>query len=139
MFRSTTLAILCLAATPALAQNTTAPAAAPAAPSQESITAIQTAAAAFGQCIQTGVAAVPASVTPEAGATNVLNGCATQRTAVEAAVQAMIATLPEAQRTMAQEQLRSQVAGIPTQIADGIRQSRGAAAPAATPTPTPAH
>lgn len=134
MFRSTTLAILCLVATPALAQNQTAPAA-NAGPSPEAMAAIQTAGAAFGQCIQTGVAAVPASVTPEAGATSVLNGCATQRNAIEQVVQSMIAALPEDRRAMAQEQLRTQLAGLPTEIANGIRQSRAASAPAATPTP----
>src|SRR5437868_14740874 len=125
MFRSTTFAILCLAAAPAFAQNQAAPApSAPAGPPPEAIAAVQSAASAFGLCIQTGIAGVPASVTPEAGATSVMAGCATQRTTVEQAVQALIATLPEAQRTMAQEQLRTQAASVPGQIADGIRQMR---------------
>jgi hypothetical protein len=133
MLRFSTLAILCLAATPAFAQNQAAPApSAPTGPPPEAIAAVQAASATFGQCIQTGVMGVPASVTPEAGATNVLAGCATQRQAVESAVQALIATLPAERRAGAQEQLRTQVAGIPAQIAAGIQQMR-AAAPAATP------
>lgn len=136
MLRFPTFVFLCLAATPALAQNQTAPAeAAPAGPPPEAIAAVQTAASAFGQCIQTGVTSVPASVTPEAGATNVLAGCATQRSTVEQAVQALIATLPAAQQAMAQEQLRTQTAGIQGQVADAIRQARAPApaAPATTP------
>lgn len=140
MRRFSILAILCLAASPALAQNQTAPAAsAPAGPPPEQVAAVQTASSAFGTCIQTGVMGVAATVTPEAGATSVLAGCATQRQAVETAVQALIATLPEAQRSMAQEQLRTQLAGLPAQIAGGIQQMRGAGAPAATPAATPAH
>ena len=136
MFRSTIFALLCLAATPALAQNTTAPAA-DAGPPPEAIAAVQTASATFGQCIQSGVMGVPASVTPEAGAANVLAGCSTQRAAVEQAVRALIATLPAERRAGAEEQMRTQIAGIPAQIAAGIQQMR-AAAPAA-PATTPAH
>ena len=133
-------AILCLAATPAFAQNQTAPAAsAPAGPPPEALAAVQAAGSAFGQCIQTGVMGVPAAVTPEAGATTVLAGCSTQRQALETAVQALIGTLPEAQRPMAQEQARTQLAGVPAQIAAGIQQMRAASAPAAAPAATPAH
>jgi len=144
MLRFSALAILCLAATPAIAQNQAAPAPSapaaqtPAGPPPEAIAAVQAAGSAFGQCIQTGVMGVPAAVTPEAGATTVLAGCSSQRQALETAVQALIGTLPEAQRPMAQEQARSQLAGVPAQIAAGIQQMRGASAPAATPAATPA-
>jgi hypothetical protein len=139
MFRSTTLALLCLAASPALAQNQTAPAQstpaaeAPAGPPPEVMQAIQQAGMAFGQCVNAAVPGVPASVTPEAGAASVLAGCSTQRAALDRAAQALIAAIPEAQRSIAQAQIRGQLDSIPTQVADGIRQSRGAAAPAATP------
>src|SRR5205085_4948684 len=97
MLRFSTFALLCLAATPAFAQNQTAPApSAPAGPPPEAIAAVQAASATFGQCIQTGVMGVPASVTPKAGAANVLAGCSTQRMGVEQAVRALIATLPAA-------------------------------------------
>ena len=138
MPRFTVFAFLCLAATPAFAQNQAAPAA-PAGPPPEAMAAVQAAGSAFGQCIQTGVMGVPAAVTPEAGATTVLNGCATQRTALEGAVQTLIAALPAEQRAMAQEQARSQLAGVPAQIAAGIQQMRAASAPAAAPAATPAH
>ena len=145
MFRSTTLAILCLAASPALAQTQTAPAQsapaaeAPAGPPPAEMAAVQQAGMAFGQCVQTGVGSVPATVTPEAGAATVLAGCSTQRAALEQAAQALIAAIPEAQRPMAQTQVQAQLAALPGQVADGIRQMRGAAAPAATPAATPAH
>jgi len=133
-------AILCLAATPAFAQNQTAPAAvAPAGPPPEAMAAVQTAGAAFGQCLQTGVMGVPATVTPEAGATTVLAGCATQRQSLEGAIQTLIAGLPAEQRALAQEQARSQLAGVPAQLAAGIQQMRSAGAPAAAQAATPAH
>ena len=134
MFRTTAFAALCFAAVPAFAQNQTTPA--PAGPPPAAMSAIQTAAQAFGQCVQTGVQSVPATVTPEAGATTVLAGCSTQKQTLEQAVRALLATLPPEQRTAGEAQLNSQLAAVPTQIADGIRQSRGAAAPAATPAPT---
>jgi hypothetical protein len=143
MLRFSALALLCLAATPALAQNQAAPAApaapAPAGPPPEAVAAVQQAAMTFSQCIQTGIGGVPANVTPEAGATNVISGCGTQRGALEGAVQALIGTLPEERRPMALEQMRSQLAGLPAQVAAGISQMRAASAPAAAPAATPAH
>ena len=140
MSRFTVFAFLCLAATPAFAQNQSAPAAQPpAGPPPEAVAAIQAAASSFGQCVQTSAMGVPAAVTPEAGATTVLAGCSTQRQALETAAQALIGTLPEAQRPMAQEQMRSQLAALPGQIAAAIQQMRGASTPAATPAATPAH
>ncbi len=87
---------------------------------------------AFGQCVQTGASTVPATVAPEAGATSVLAGCATQRQALDRAAAAM----PEAQRPMVQQQIQSQLAGVEAQVAAGIRAAR--TAPAATPAPAPA-
>jgi hypothetical protein len=134
MLRFPAFAILCLAASPALAQNQTTPA--PAGPPPEAVAAIQQTSAALGQCIQTGMSSVPAAMTPEAGATRVLGGCATQRQAVERAARALIATLPEAGRPGAEAQLNSQMSSIEAQIAGGIRQMR--AAPVGTPAPAPA-
>jgi hypothetical protein len=141
-------AALLLAATPALAQppaggtppsggTAAAQPAQPAQPSPAEIAAIQQSAQAFGTCVSGGVASVPASATPEAGAASVLSGCATQRQALVQAVEAMIANMPAERRTEAHAQLESQLATVPTQIADGIRQQRAAAAAAAaTPAPT---
>jgi hypothetical protein len=136
MFRFATLFILSLGAAPAFAQNDTAPAQpAPSGPPPAEMAAIQAAGQAFGQCIQGAVGSVPATVTPEAGATSVLATCATQRAALERAAQALVAAMPEAQRAMAQEQVRTQMASVPDQIAAGIRQMRGSAAPAPAATP----
>jgi hypothetical protein len=136
MFRTSFLVLLSLAASPALAQNQTTPA--PAGPPPEAMSAIQAAATAFGQCVQTGVQGVPAAVTPEAGATNVLAGCSTQKQTLEQAVRALLATLPPEQRTAGEAQLNAQLAAVPGQVADGIRQSRAPAAPAQAPAATPA-
>jgi hypothetical protein len=127
--------------TPPAAGQTPAPPAQPAPPPPPSpeVTAIQQAGTAFGQCIQTGVGSVPATATPEAGATRVVNGCSTHRQALEAAAQALIATLPEAERAGAQEQVRSQLGAVEGQVAAGIRQMRGTAAPAPAPAPAPSH
>ena len=97
--------------------------------------AVQQAGMAFGQCLQTGVMGVPATVTPEAGATTVLSGCATQRQALEQAANALVAALPEDQRAAAQERVRGQLAAVPGQIAAGIQQMRAASAPAPAPAP----
>ena len=137
-------AALLLAAAPALAQQpaTTAqqpaqpaPAASAAQPSAAEIAAIQTGAQAFGICVQSGVQSVPASATPEAGAASVQATCATQRQALVHAVEAMLANMPEPQRTQGHAQMESQLAQVPTQIADAIRAQRAAAAAPATPTP----
>jgi len=137
MFRIPAFAALCLAAVPAFAQNQTTPApAAPAGPPPEAIAAIQQAAMAFGQCVNTGAQGVAATVTPEAGAASVMSSCSTQLQALEGAANALIATLPEEQRAGAQAQLRSRVGGAEAEIANGIRQAR--AAPATTPAPAPA-
>lgn len=115
-----------------------APAPAPSGPPPAAVAAIQQAATAFGQCVQTGAQAVPATVTPEAGATSVLAGCATQRQQLEAAARSLIAGLPEDQRPGAQEQLRTQMAAIEPRLVEGIRQARaGATTPPAQP-PAPA-
>ena len=140
---------LFLAAAPALAQPPAAAAppsggaaAQPAQPqpSPAQIAAIQTSGQAFGTCISGGIANVPATATPEAGATTVLAGCAAQRQALVTAVEAMLDTMPADQKAAAHAQMESQLAEVPTQVANGIRQQRAAAAAAAaapaTPTPS---
>ena len=126
------IALLCSAGA-ALAQAE-APASAPPAPApamtaQQS--AVQQTAMAFGQCVMAGVSGVPANLTPEAGATSVLAGCATQRRQLDSAVEALIATMPEENKATAREQYRSQMAGAETQIASRIGQLRAAPAAAA--------
>ena len=137
MLRFVLSAAFLLAAGPALAQASGAPAAqAPQTPTMTPAQqAIQTSAMSFMQCIQTGVRGLAATVTPEAGAATVLGGCASQKTQLEAAAQSYIATLPEDQRAPAQEHLRTQLGGVQAQIAAGIQAQRAAAA--APPAPAP--
>jgi hypothetical protein len=146
--KSALSAVLLLAAVPALAQPPAAsspqPPASTSPPSAASTgpgAAIQQTAMAFSQCLSGGVPHVDAAVTPEAGATSVINGCATQRTALDQAVEAMLATLPADQQSAGRAQYQSQIGQVPTQIADAIRQSRAAPpTPAAPATPaTPPH
>ena len=93
----------------------------------------------FGQCIQSGAISLPASVTPEAGATQLLAGCSQQRTALETQFEGWVSgpNFPEAGRTIAREQFRSQLGQAEAMIASQIRQSRAAPGPSATPAPTP--
>jgi hypothetical protein len=114
-----------------------APAAPPAQPSQAEIGAIQQAGQAFGTCISAGIQNVPASATPEAGAAGVLSGCASQRQTLVQAVEAMLANMPEAQRTEGHAQMEAQLGEVPGHIAEGIRQQRAGAAAAATAPPAP--
>jgi hypothetical protein len=131
MFRFPAFAVFCLAALPAFAQDQSAPA--PAGPPPEAVNAVQQAGMAFGQCVQGAIGSVPATVTPEAGATSVLATCSSQRQALEQAAQALVAAVPEAQRSAVQAQVTAQLASVPGQIAAGIQAVRGA--PAATPAP----
>ena len=117
----------------AMAQNqapaASAPAQSQAAPSPEQaagVQAIQQAAMSFGQCLSTGVQGVPAAVTPEAGATSVLGGCATQRQQLVQAAEAMIATMPAAEQEAARNTMNTQLAAAETHIANAIRQARSA-------------
>jgi hypothetical protein len=133
--------ILLSAALPAAAQPpAVASPAPPPAVSPEQQAAIQRTAMAFGQCISTGMQTVSPTVTPEAGAAALLGGCATQRAALIQSVEAMIATMPEAQRAEAHAQLQTQMGQAEAQIAAGIRQRRAAPpAPAAPATAPPPH
>ena len=104
-------------------------------PPPEFIAAAQT----FGNCVKQGSMALPASVTPEAGAQQALAGCAAQRTALDARFEAWVASpgFPEAGRAQAREQYQAQMATVNTQVADGIRKARATPAPAPSPAPTP--
>lgn len=136
------LATTALAAT-ALAAQPPAPAAPPQtpvpappappatpAPPPEFFAAVQ----GFGQCVETGARGVAATVTPEAGATTVLAGCAAQRRELERQVYALIDSpvVPAERKEAARTQARAQLAELPAQIAGAIRQMR------APPPPTPA-
>jgi hypothetical protein len=105
-----------------------APAALPAASGPQA--AIQQTAMAFGQCLETGIQGVAATVTPEAGATSVIGGCASQRQQLEGAINAFIATLPADQQAAAREQARTQLAAAQGHVAAAITRLRAAPAPA---------
>jgi hypothetical protein len=109
------------------------PAATPAqpAPGAAEQAAVGQTAAAFGQCIQTAIQGLAATVAPEAGATTVLGGCVTQRQQLEQALEALIATMPADQQAAAREQVRTQMAAAETQIAAAISRARAAPAAAA--------
>jgi len=121
-------ALMCCAGAAIAQSQTAAPAAAPAMSAEQS--AVQSTAMALGQCVMTGVQGLAATVTPEAGATTVLAGCATPRQALDRAVEGLIATLPEENKAGAREQYRAQMAGAQAQIAARITQLRAAPAPA---------
>lgn len=142
MIKAVFFTTLAFAAAPALAQSETAPA--PSAPAQAPAaapdqSAIQTAAQAFGQCVSSGIQGVDAAVTPEAGASSVMSGCASQRQQLEQAVEGVIATLPEEQKTAARTQLQTQLAQAQPQIAAAITRQRTAAAAPAAPAPAEAN
>lgn len=123
MLKPITLAGALLAAAPALAQS----------PPPEFIAAAQ----AYGDCMKIAGPKVPATMTPEAGAQQMLTECAAKKTELDARFEAWVAspTFPEAGRAMAREQYKAQMANVPTQVADGIRKSRGAPAPVTSTPP----
>lgn len=131
-------AALLLAASSVAAQP---PAAAPGPqPTDAQKAEIQRTGMAFGQCLEAGMQGVSASVTPEAGAAAVLNGCTAQRDALVKAVNVVIDIMPADRRAAAHTQFDGQMAQTQSQIADAIRQQRAAPAAPATPAPaTPPH
>lgn len=124
MLKTSLTAALIAAAFPALAQQEDSSSGQSQLAAPPEAAAIQQAAMAFGQCVSAGVQGLDATIAPEVGAAGVAAGCAGERDRLEQAAQAMIATLPEEQQPAAREQLRSQLARVETQIADGIRRDR---------------
>jgi len=120
----------------AIAQNATPAApAAPAAQLDPLQAALQTNAMAFGQCVVGGMATVPATVTPQAGAAQVMGACNAQKLQLVQAAEAMIAALPEDRRAGATAQLQTRLTSAESEIAEEITRRRAAAA---APAPTPA-
>lgn len=130
-------AALLVTAASALAQPQAPPAGAPGhapagashAPPPELVQAGQ----AFGACIGSGIQGVSASVTPEAGAATVLAGCSGQLSRLQQLFESSVAAsaMPETDKADARAQLRTGLAQLESEIAQGIRQHR------AEPTPTP--
>jgi hypothetical protein len=92
--------------------------------------AVQQTAVAFGQCVSSGLAGVTASVSAQAGASTVLGGCATQRDQLVGAARALIATLPEAERAAATQELENQLGQAQARVAAEIERRRAAASAA---------
>jgi hypothetical protein len=100
--------------------------------------AVQTTAMAFGQCVVSGMQGVAATVAAQAAAAQVLGGCATQKQQLVQSVEALIATMPEAERAGATAQLHTRLAGAEAEIAAEIERRRAApAAPAPAAAATP--
>lgn len=112
-------------AAPAFAQEA-APAQAPTGPQA----AVQQTAMAYGQCLETGARSLDPSVSAEAGATSVLAGCTAQRQALDAAVAALIETIPEEHKATARQQFQTQMSQGEARLAAAIQQMRAAPAPA---------
>ena len=134
MFKSALTAVLFVTAAAAAAQPApSAPAQMPAGTPPE----MEAAGQAFAMCIGTGIGGLADTVTAEAGADTVLAGCATQKAALMRVIETSISSSPMTaeQKTAAMGQVTAQFAQARTQIADGIRQARAAAAqaPAASP------
>ncbi|MHA6723648.1 hypothetical protein [Sphingomonas sp. RS2018] len=108
--------------------------AAPATPAPNPGADIGAKSTAFSTCIRSNIAKVPATVTPEAGADQVLATCKADETALRAAIDVQLAAVPAESQATARQQVDASFAQARTGIANGIRQSR---TPAATPT-TPA-
>lgn len=136
MMKYSLFTLALVTAAPALAQTGDAP------PSGAQVTpppAFITAAQAFGQCLSTGVAGVAATVTPEAGAHQVVTGCEGQRGALETQFEAWVSgpNFPEAGREAARAKFKEQIGAVEPAIANEIRTNRAAPAPAPSPTPKP--
>ena len=129
MLKTVFLSVLLAASGAAIAQ--TAAPAAPAAPTDPIQAAVQTNAIAFGQCVVGGIAAVPASVTPQAGAAQIMGNCSSQKLELTRAAEAMIAALPADRRAGATTQLQTRLAGAEAEIAAEIARRRAAPAAAA--------
>ncbi len=89
---------------------------------------IQLAAKSFGDCMEAKIALVPATVTPQAGADDVLKQCDAQRAGVEQAVEGMIAAAPPEMQTMARANLKDGLARNRTRVIDKITAMRAAKA-----------
>lgn len=81
---------------------------------------------AWGECLNAGVAAVPASQTPEAAAPGIISGCATQQSAIAAAVEGWIngASMTAEQQAEVRRRLGTLENGLTKRVADRIRSVR---------------
>ena len=88
------------------------------------------AAKSFGDCMEAKIPLVPATVTPEAGADDVIKQCDAQRISLEQAVEGMVAAAPPEMQTMARDKLKDGLARNRIRVIDKITAMR--ASPAKT-------
>jgi len=79
---------------------------------------------AFRACIDSKAGAVPASVTPEAGADLLIKQCEPERAKMEATFEAMIAPFPQPVQVKAREEYRAGMADGRRVIVEGLRKMR---------------
>jgi hypothetical protein len=85
----------------------------------------------WGQCLNAGVAAVPATEAPEAAAPGVISACATQQAAIPAAIETWItsASMTAEQGTEVRRRLGTLTNGLVQRVVDRIKAVRAAPAP----------
>jgi len=85
----------------------------------------------YRACIDSHVAATPATVTAEAGAASVIAACKSQHDALYAQMSVMAAALPADRQEEIKARIAERDAGMAARIAEHIRTARaGAVAPA---------
>lgn len=89
---------------------------------------IQVAAKRFGDCMEAKIPLVPATVTPEAGADDVIKQCDAERAGVEQAVETMIAAAPPEMQASARENLKQGLVRNRTRVIDKITALRAGTA-----------
>lgn len=145
MFRTAAAVCALIVAAPVFAQP---PAGAPAGPTPEQMAdmppeaqAIARAGMALGACIQGQVAAAGPNADVDATAAIAVAGCAAQKSALETAVEALIASpiVPEAEKATARAGFREEMTNLTGEVAARIRAGRAAATqpPVTTPAPAP--
>lgn len=99
--------------------------------------AFMASAEAFSQCVEAGAGALPATVTPEAGAQTVIAGCQAQVTEMRTQFHAWVdaeAGFPAEAKPMIKSQFDARFdSEARTRVAEGIRQARAGGTPPAPP------
>lgn len=84
----------------------------------------------YRACIDTNVAATPATVTAEVGAASVIAACKPQHDALYAQMSTMVASMPADRQEAMKARMAERDAGMAARIADHIRAARAGTAPA---------
>ncbi len=100
--------------------------AAPVAPAPAAEPPIAALAKAFSGCIRGKLPMVPATLSPEAGADEVIKQCAAERSALEQHVEGMIAQAPEAQKAGTRAEYQAAMAQVRPELVKAITAMRTA-------------